>query len=259
MSDYNISFISKTTFERHVYETMEKYNKVLEAIDLERFNANIVDPIKLTFDMKLFRLEAEDVIKNEIQRQRDKSDTNAIGYFHQNMFKYIKNCEVPKTGFDVIYTNPDTKAKIYVEMKNKYNTMNSGAAAHVYTKMLDQLGKENNSDDLYFLVEVIAPCSRNVPWTMKLNGVPMNNERIRRVSIDKFYAIVTGENDAFYQICSQLPKAIDELIRSGIVRDKGEDTVISELESKNKDLLKALYLLAFEEYNGFENLLSDQS
>lgn len=34
----------------------------------------------------------------------------------------------------------------------------------------------------------------------------------------------------------------------------GIDTVIDELRDKNPDLLKALYLLAFKEYEGFDKI-----
>ena len=44
-----------------------------------------------------------------------------IEYFHQNIFKYINpKWKVPKKGFDLI----NEKDKIFVEMKNKHNTMN---------------------------------------------------------------------------------------------------------------------------------------
>ena len=66
-------------------------------------------------------------IKDELVRQRDKTNSNAIGYFHQNMFKYIRNCEVLREEFDVIFTQSDGN-KIYVEMKNKHNTMNSSSS-----------------------------------------------------------------------------------------------------------------------------------
>ena len=72
--------------------------------------------------------------------------------------------------------------------------------------------------------------------------------------MDKFYSIVTGINDAFYQMCMQLPKTIDELIEEKKVATVQKDTVIEQLQEKNPDTLKALYLLAFETYEGFERL-----
>ena len=108
MSDnYCIPFIKQEDFENHVAQTIKTYNTTLKSIDLAKFNSNIIDPIKLTFDKALFRKSIEDIIELEIHRQRDKSNTNAIGYFHQYMFKYIANCEVPQYGFDVIFTQTD--------------------------------------------------------------------------------------------------------------------------------------------------------
>ncbi|MDE5540109.1 MAG: Eco47II family restriction endonuclease, partial [Bacilli bacterium] len=110
---WNIKFISKEDFKKHVSNTIKTYDNTLKGINLKAFNSNIIDPIKLTFDSKVYKKTIEEVIENEIARQRDKTNTNAIGYFHQNMFKYIEGCEVPDVGFDVIYTRPDN-SKVYV-------------------------------------------------------------------------------------------------------------------------------------------------
>lgn len=70
--------------------------------------------------------------------------------------------------------------------------------------------------------------------------------------MDIFYELVTGVSDAFYQFCKQLPVTIEKLIKTDVVDTVEKDTVIDELKAKNPDLLKAIYLLAFETYNGFE-------
>ncbi len=248
MADYCITFISQEDFEKHVAETIKSYNETLKSINLAKFNSNIIDPIKLTFDKALFKKSMEEILELEIHRQRDKSNTNAIGYFHQYMFKYIANCEVPIHGFDVIFTQKDG-TKIYVEMKNKHNTMNSSSAQKTYIGMQNQI--LNNPNDMCFLVETIAPHSRNTVWKCSVNGESVSHEKIRRVSMDKFYELVTGVSDAFYQICKQLPITIEKLIKTDVVETVEKDTVIEELRQKNPDLLKAIYLLAFESYNGF--------
>lgn len=252
IDNYNITFIKQADFEYHVAQTIASYNNALKSVNLEKFNGNIIDPIKLTFDKALFRKSLEDVIELEIHRQRDKSNTNAIGYFHQYMFKYIANCEVPAHGFDVIFTQKDG-TKIYVEMKNKHNTMNSSSGQKTYIGMQNQI--LNHPDDMCFLVEVISLRSQNIAWRCSVNGKSIVHDRIRRVSIDKFYEIVTGISNAFYQICRQLPITIDKLIKTDTVDTVENDTVIDELRAKNPDLLKAIYLLAFETYNGFEVLM----
>lgn len=248
---WNLKFITREDLKQHIENTISTYEKTLDGIDLSKFNSNIVDPIKMVFDSKVYRKDFEEVIKDELVRQRDKTNSNAIGYFHQNMFKYIKNCEVPKEGFDVIYTE-NNKTKIYVEMKNKHNTMNSSSSQKTYMRMLNKIASDNKAE--CYLVEVIAKNSQNIVWKVSLDGERMENERIRRVSMDKFYEIVTGDKEAFYKICMELPKLIDEIIEENRELQVGSDTVVNELREKNPDLLKALYLLAFKEYAGFKNL-----
>lgn len=136
---WGIAFISKEDFKKHVRKTIAHYGEKLEPYDVSKFNKNIIDPVKMIFDKAVYGEDWKTLISNEIFRQRDKSNTNEIGYFHQRLFSYIDRCEVPpngeKGGWDVIYSIPDGYVldngnvvhKIYVEMKNKHNTMNSAA------------------------------------------------------------------------------------------------------------------------------------
>lgn len=241
-------FIKESDFIKHVSNTIKTYTETLKSIDLKKFNKNVIDPIKLTFDMVLFKKTIEEVIKDEISRQRDKTNTNSIGYFHQNIFKYIKNCAVPKIGFDIVFTKNDGQ-KIYVEMKNKHNTMNASASQKTYINMASKI-LANPNDECY-LVEVIAPISRNIPWEITVDKEKKCDKRIRRVSIDKFYEIVTGKKDAFMRLCKQLPITINYILEHQDTLTLEKDTVIDELKLINSDLVKALYLIAFKTYNGF--------
>lgn len=247
---WELNFISREEFKKHIAETIKTYNNALYSIGLEQFNKNIIDPVKLTFDSRVYNKTVEEIIQDEIFRQRDKTNTNAIGYFHQNLFKYIKNCEVPERGFDVIYNDIKSEIKIYVEMKNKHNTMNSSSSQKTYMKMQNKIISEKKAK--CFLVEIIAKKSQNIIWKIKLDGTNIENENIRRVSIDKFYELITGNKQAFYLICRELPLMIDEIIGENKELKVKPDTVLQELMMINKDILKAFYLLAFKTYEGFE-------
>ncbi|MCQ2609341.1 MAG: Eco47II family restriction endonuclease [Lachnospiraceae bacterium] len=219
-------------------------------MNLAEFNINIIDPFKMCFDKGFYNKTFEEIIKTEINRQHEKSNTNAIGYFHQNMFKYIKNCEVPKEGWDVIYTGKDHK--IYVEMKNKHNTMNSSSAQKTYIGMANQIMKTKK--DYCYLVEVIATKSQNIAWGASVNGKHVENERIRRVSIDEFYREVTGVKDAFFQICVQLPITIEKIVNESDFNISSSNIVIKEIKKINPNILAAFYKLAFETYLGFDKM-----
>ena len=249
---YQLSFIKQEDFEKHVADTVKSYSNSLRSISLKEFNRNIIDPIKMLFDKNVFSKSYEQLIADEIFRQRDKSNNNSIGYFHQNIFKYIANCEVPKAGWDVIYTNPETGQKIYAELKNKHNTMNSGAAQKIYIQMQNQIMK--TPEDICTLVETIAPESRDIAWGCSVNGQHVEHEKIRRMSMDKFYAVVTGEKTAFFQMCQQLPETLEYLIKNHQNLTAESDTVLSELKILSPEIQTALYMLAFRTYDGFQDI-----
>lgn len=265
--EWNLDFISEEDFKKHIQETILKYGEKLESFDLKRFNSNLIDPIKLIFDKSVYRTSWEEIVNNEIFRQRDKSNNNDIGYFHQNMFTYFKGCEVPKEGWDVIYRNQDgivmpdgdVVHTIYVEMKNKHNTMNSASSAKTYIKMQSQLLEDD--DCACLLVEAIAKKSQNIKWSTKVDGKNVQHRRIRRVSMDQFYAILTGDEKAFYKMCMVLPEMITSVVNEEGAVNVPEDTVIQELQKvaglysdKANDLAMAMavYMLGFNTYKGFD-------
>lgn len=118
----------------------------------------MIDPIKLTFDSHIYQLEPQSVIKNEILRQIDKSNTNHIGYFHQNIFPYFDNAwQIPQKGFDLIHQ----QKHIYVEIKNKHNTMNSASSQKTYKSMQETILQDDQA--ICYLVEVISRKSQDTP------------------------------------------------------------------------------------------------
>ena len=268
---WNLKFISEDDFTKHVAATIEQYDKKLLPIDIEKFNSNIVDPVKMIFDKNVYQYSWNEIIGNEIFRQRDKSTNNDIGYFHQRIFQYIENCRVPDNGkeggWDVIFhkeeginlPDGDTVRTVYVEMKNKHNTMNSSSAGKTYIKMQNQLLQ--NDDCACFLVEAIAKKSQNVKWTTTVNGLSVSHKRIRRVSMDQFYALVTGCETAFYDMCMELPNTIAKVLSNNKEITVPHDTVLEELkeiankisfESEELSMAMAVYMLGFSTYKGFE-------
>ena len=111
--------------------------------------------------------------------------------------------------------------------------------------MINKLADDPNG--VCYLVEVIATRSQNIVWSKNGNI----DERIRRVSIDQFYYEVTGVEDAFKQLCDKLPEELDIVIRSLSTETNGENTVLNQLSEYNPDIIKSMFLLAFNSYKGF--------
>lgn len=243
MHNYNLGFISDEDIFNHVKETVKEYRR---EITLLQFNKNVVDPIKLTFDANVYGKDMRQTIEDECLRQIDKTNANRIGYFHQNIFKYAGNgWAVPSAGFDV----ENTSRHIFVEMKNKHNTMNWASSQRTYMKMQSKLLEDDEA--VCYLVEAIAPHSRDEAWCISLEGKLHEHKRIRKMSIDKFYGLVFDDSAAFYKLCVALPIIIKDVIREnpGLAL---KNTVYNELIQEHTDILTGLYMLAFSTYDGFK-------
>lgn len=105
-----------------------------------------------------------------------------------------------------------------------------------------------------YLVEVISSKSKDEAWAISLDGKHHSHNKIRRMSMDKFYELVFGQPDAFYRLCIALPNIIEDVVSEN-KEFALKNTVYRELSKKHSDMLKSLYLLAFSTYEGFNNLL----
>lgn len=247
MHNYDLGFISNEDIYNHVKETVEAYRR---EITLSEFNENIIDPIKLTFDAKVYGKTISQAISDECFRQIDKSNTNKIGYFHQNIFRYAGNgWSVPAVGFDV----ENKELHVYVEMKNKHNTMNSASSQKTYMKMQSKLLEDDEA--ICYLVEVISKRSRDDAWKVSLDGKQHMHKKIRRMSMDKFYNLVFNDINAFYKLCKALPQIIEDVVHDnpGLAL---RNSVYEELTQEHADILTSLYLLAFSTYEGFQKFSS---
>lgn len=241
MAKYGLDFLDEACFVELVRVTALRFRT---AINLEEFNRNIVDPIKVGFDSRIYGRTVEQAVEDEVLRQIDKSNQNALGAFHQKVFLSAgRGWEVPKQGFDV----QNVEKNIFAEIKNKHNTMNSSASQRTYTRMQSQLLQ--NDQAVCMLVEVIARQSQDRPWVVTIDGQRYEHNRIRRVSMDRFYALVFGDCLAFKKMVTALPIILEDVVREGGLSIRS--TVLEELQQGGQDIEKSLLQLAFSSYYGF--------
>lgn len=106
-----------------------------------------------------------------------------------------------------------------------------------------------------YLVEAISTKSKDDTWVITLDEKRRSHNRIRRMSMDKFYELVFGDSQAFFKLCMALPQIIEDVVKDN-ERLAISNTVFDELTKKHADLLTAIYLLAFSTYEGFEKLVN---
>lgn len=80
------------------------------------------------------------------------------------------------------------------------------------------------------------------------------------MSIDQFYSLVTGEENAFFNMCMALPDVIKKVVRELEGTIVPHDTVIDELKkiaaelqinSEDLAIIMSVFMLGFSNYKGF--------
>lgn len=254
MANKYVDFISNEHLLTCIDNLHNSYLKAKNNISKGTFYKNKVDTIKLTFDSKFNGINEEDLIQSEILRQIDKSINNSIGTFHEQVLGGIEGYEVGKlSGFD-IKANDDT---LFADIKNKHNTMNSSSAEALFQKLAryaDTYKKAN-----CYWVQILAKNSFNEHWKGEINGKEYTHSRVFRISGDKFYALLSGKEDALYQLYKALPVAVDDYMASskphkGVHENSALEEITAETEKSKRSILDQITFDNYSYYLGFDKL-----
>lgn len=254
MANKYLSFITDEHFLHCIEELHKSYLKAKKNITKSKFYKNKIDTIKLTFDSKFNGIDENELIEAEILRQIDKSINNSIGTFHEQVLGGIKGYEVGNlSGFDI-------KAKdntMFADIKNKHNTMNSSSAEALFQK-LARYADDYKQAKCYW-VQIMAKSSFNEHWKGDINGKEYSHSRVYKISGDQFYALLSGEKNAFFHLYQALPIAIDDYLNSfKSSKKQNEDSALKEIEKKvessKRTILNQITFENYYYYSGFDKL-----
>ncbi len=254
MKNKYVDFITDNHLLGCIGNLHKAYLKTKNNITKKNFYANKIDTIKLTFDAKFNNIDEESLIQSEILRQIDKSINNSIGTFHEQILGGIKGFEAGSlSGYDI-------KAKdntLFADIKNKHNTMNSSAAEALFQK-LARYANDYKKAKCYW-VQILAKSSFCELWSGDINGKEYSHSRVYKISGDRFYALLSGKEDALFQLYKALPIAIKDYRKTANQNEElTENSVLSEIKSKtDKSKRSILDQITFENYSyylGFDKL-----
>lgn len=254
MRNKYVDFISDEHLLKCIENLHNSYLRAKKNLGKKKFYNNKIDTIKLTFDSKFNHIDEESIIEAEILRQIDKSINNSIGRFHEEVLSGIEGYEMGHlSGFDLKAEDNS----MFADIKNKHNTMNSSAAESLFQK-LARFADDHKSAKCYW-VQILAKGSFNEKWFSEINGKEYSHSRVYKISGDQFYKLLTGEDEAFYDLYKALPVAIDDFMKvSGAQKSAHENNTFSEIESEaDKSGRTILNQIAFENYSyylGFDKL-----
>lgn len=254
MKNKYVDFISDDHFLDCVANLHKAYLKAKNNITKKNFYKNKVDTIKLTFDSKFNEIEEESLMQAEILRQIDKSINNSIGTFHEQILGGIKGFEIGNlSGFD-IKAKDDT---LFADIKNKHNTMNSSSAEALFQK-LSRYADTYKKAKCYW-VQVLAKSSFCELWKGEINGKEYSHSRVYKISGDQFYALLSGKQNALFQLYKNLPIAVTDYLstieKSDLLK---ENSAVDELKTETKTSKRTILdQITFENYSyylGFDKL-----
>lgn len=252
-----VDFMSDDKLLAAIERLYRSYEKAFATKSLKKLNKNIIDPFKFQFDTAfLYDGNPEKALQSEVFRQNDKSITNAIGMFQQQLLGSIDGFEEsPSLPCDIRKMDDS----IFAEVKNKHNTMNVRSAAGVYDELAG-LAKSYPKAVCY-LVEVIAKRSVDKVWSVTINQTVQQNTRIHLISADRFYALATGNEHALKDLCDALPDAIRDFLeeereKEGFVESGTRIAAYQELCEQAGQygigVIEQIYRMAFSDYLKFK-------
>lgn len=249
-----VNFITDEHLLKCIANLHGAYLKAKNNINKKNLYSNKVDTIKLTFDAQFNAIDEESLIQSEILRQIDKSINNSIGTFHEQILGGILGYETGNlSGYD-IKAKDDT---LFADVKNKHNTMNSSAAEALFQK-LARYADDHKQAKCYW-VQILAKGSFCESWSGDINGKEYSHSRVYKISGDQFYALLSGQADALFQLYKALPVAINDYLKS-IEKNEAnsENSAIEELKSATKASKRSILdQITFENYSyylGFDKL-----
>lgn len=222
-----VNFVSDKDFLKCVNHVVNGYMTINENIDAEyilKHSKNTVDEFKAIFDITTTELTFEDWSKNELNRQNDKSINNRIGEFHQMLLGSVEGWSDLGVGHPLGVDLKKDDDSIFIELKNKYNTLNSSSSAKTYEKLVN-VTKEYPNATAYLGI-VIDKDYRYSDLIWGLKNYPKNN-RVRRISGNLLYEMITGEKNALMETFKAIPLAVAD-IKNKDCKMSSEDAAMME-------------------------------
>ena len=199
MKNKYLDFISDEHLLTCVENLHKSYLKAKNNIIKKNFYTNKVDTIKLTFDSKFNAIDEESLIQAEILRQIDKSINNSIGTFHEQILGGIEGFEVGNlSGFD-IKAKDDTLFALFSQDKLPKNYEDA---------IFEKLAKQANfyKKSTCYFVEFDSDNNYLEKWILSTDESSVSHKNVYRISIAKFYELLTKRENAIYELIDSIIK-----------------------------------------------------
>ncbi len=209
MKNKYVNFISDEHLIRCIGNLHRAYLKAKMNITKQNFYSNKVDTIKLTFDSKFNGIDEESLIQAEILRQIDKSINNSIGTFHEQILGGVEGFELDDlNSFNIIAKDKTLFALFHFEEISEkikeaiFEKLSMHANIYKYSKCYFVDFHTNNT----FCEKLVISKEEST----------ISHSRVYKISSNKFYALLTKNEEALSGLGENLSIAIDDYTNSSV-------------------------------------------
>ncbi|KER05683.1 type II restriction enzyme eco47ii protein [Marine Group I thaumarchaeote SCGC AAA799-E16] len=208
MPNKYVDFVSDEHFLKCVKWVCDAYLDPSLKLDKAWLQRNGVDPFKMVFDMVVRNRDFNSLIENEKTRQFDKKSGGRIGDFHQKLLGGVSGWTDLGVGDDSKVDLKKDDNTVFMELKNKYNTVNSDSKDSVRRK-LKKITEVHPGSTAYWAYVIEKDGTSGESEWVHLGD---NDPKIRKIWGSKLYEMITGKEDALEKTWVALPVAINDLI-----------------------------------------------
>jgi len=225
--------VQKNILDKSIQNLVIKYKEKIERYSIDDFLKSDVDPFRFGFNVILWGLR--ETVQREIQHKLEMALENLIGDFHED---YLGNVihEPTKTNWRIVPKGEikgidiaNEKNNWYLQIKSKFNSMNSSSANNLATQLQEL--SEKGSNGIFGCGWVIAGSKRKCIGEKKISEVA-------KVFKGKdLYSFVAGNADEMDEVIEAFPPAVENELDE-IARARITGLIESAIERVQKDLEK---------------------
>ena len=206
-----VDFVSDEDFLECVKHVVDFYlsDEYKEApMNVLTESKNDIDAIKTIFDVTVKQIGFDGWANKELERQQDKTINNKIGEFHQELLGKVDGWVDLGIGDETEIDLKKEDNTVFIELKNKHNTMNSSSTKTCREKLENVIAQYPDATAYWAYIISKKYKTENRVWKYK----GKENERIRRISGDLLYEMITGNPNALEKVYESIPKAVVDLL-----------------------------------------------
>ena len=147
--------------------------------------------------------------------------------FHQKLLGGVDGWTDLGTGDETKLDLKKNDNTIFLELKNKFNTVNSDSSKAVWEKLEKNLESYPASTNyLAFLIEKNGTSGEKI-WEYKTKSIP----NIKKIWGSKVYALVTNNDDALKKTWDAMPIAINEIVEKKSDLSEDYDLLLAHFQN----------------------------